>query len=567
MYKRIIVCCFVFILNFGLVFARSIEKDSVLRAMSTELKRSYKKLKRIKNSPLYYLGYEITDQKIYSLSGFLGAIEQDEYDHSRYLDIDVRVGSHKLDNTHQFKGTELMGRKRTTLKIKVPIEDDINALRVSLWRWTDHFFRQAQENYTKVKTNKAVTAAEDDPSDDFSKNEKIYQYFETVEFPQIDKNLWRQKIKKFSEKFKHYTHIYASGVKLLIETENRYITTSEGARIKTGNRYIRLQYHLITRTEDGMDLYRIFSYDGENMSDLPTDAKISADIDRSIKELAALRTAPVVEPYSGPAILKNRASATFFHEVFGHRIEGHRQKSEISGQTFAKKVGEQVVSDIITITDDPTLKRFNGQFLRGYYKFDNEGIKAQKVLLVRDGILKNFLMNRSPIEGFSKSNGHGRRMPGREIVSRMGNTIITAKKTVPYKQLRQMLIEEIKRQNKPYGLIIEDISGGFTFTHRFMPQSFKVQPLLVYRVYPDGRPDEIVRGVDLVGTPLTSFSKIIAAGDDYDVFNGYCTAESGVIKVSAVSPSILVSEMEVEKVVKSQEKPPVLPSPYNGRNK
>lgn len=565
MFKKSVICFYISICGifsiFGLADAKSLKDDTVMKAMKTELKRNYRKLKRNKMSPLYYLGYEITDVKSYKLAGFLGAVEDEKDMHNRFLDVDIRVGSHKLDNTHQFKGSEIFSRKSAYGNISVPTEDNYDALRVSLWRWTDKFFRIAQENYINVKTNKAVTATEEDQSDDFSKSEKTHKYYEEIKFPEIDKKLWREKIKKYSGELKKYPFIYASGVDLLVESENRYIITSEGTQIRTGNNYVRLQYHLITRTEDGMDLYRLKSYDRESVVNMPADETILKDIVRSVSELSALRDAEVIEPYNGPAILRSKASATFFHEVFGHRIEGHRQKSEISGKTFTNKVGKQIVSGILTISDDPTLKKFDGNFLRGYYKFDNQGIKAQKVTLVENGILKNFLMDRGPIKGFSKSNGHGRRTPGKEVVARMGNTIITASETVSYAGLKQMLIEEIKSQNKPFGLIIEDISGGFTFTHRFLPQSFKVQPLLVYKVYPDGR-DEVVRGVDLVGTPLTAFAKIIAAADDYGIFNGYCTAESGRIKVSAVSPSILVSEIEVEKIQKSQEKPPILNAPY-----
>lgn len=570
MSKKLIICflaVFGVLCRFSLLSAEDIEKNVVIKAMKTELERHYKKLKKNKISPLYYLAYEITDLQGYELSGFLGAVEQEKETHNRFLDVDVRVGSHKLDNTHQFKGSKIFGKKSSNVRIYVPVDDDFSALRVSLWRWTDHFFRQAQENYINVVTNKAVTAAEEDESDDFSEGEQIHNYYEEIKFPKIDKKLWHRKIKKYSEEFKKYSFIYSSGADLIVETENRYIVTCEGTHIRTGNVYIRLQYHLVTRTEDGMDLYRHKSYDGETISDLPDDKTIMQDISNSIKELDALRKSKVIEPYSGPAILKNRASATFFHEVFGHRIEGHRQKIETEAQTFAKKVGNLIVSPVLTITDDPTMRRFNGTFLRGYYKFDNQGIKARKVTLVENGILKNFLMDRTPITGFDKSNGHGRRTPGNDVIARMGNTIITASETVPYEKLKKMLIDEIKKQGKSFGLIIEDISGGFTFTHRFLPQSFKVEPLLVYKVYPDGRPDEIVRGVDLVGTPLTSFGKIIAVADDYDIFNGYCSAESGRIKVSAVSPSILVSEIEIEKVKKSQEKPPILTSPYEDKFK
>src|SRR5947207_1685552 len=166
-------------------------------------------------------------------------------------------------------------------------------------------------------------------------------------------------------------------------------------------------------------------------------------------------------------------------------------------------------------------------------------------------------MSRSPIKGFDGSNGHGRRQPGLEVVSRQSNLIVESAKAVPDAQLRQMLIDEAKRQNKPYGLFFQDITGGYTTTGRGGLQAFKVMPVVVYRVYPDGRPDELVRGADIVGTPLASFAKILATSDRPDVFNGYCGAESGTVPVSAVSPAILVSEIEIQKKDKSQDKPPL----------
>jgi len=182
-------------------------------------------------------------------------------------------------------------------------------------------------------------------------------------------------------------------------------------------------------------------------------------------------------------------------------------------------------------------------------------------VLVKDGILKTFLLSRSPVKGFDHSNGHGRRSPGADVESRMGNTIVYSSKTVPFPKLREVLIDECKKQDKPYGLLFQDITGGFTGTRRAGAQMYKVLPVVVYRVYPDGRPDELVRGVDIVGTPLSSFNKIIMTGDDPDVFNGTCGSTSGWVPVSAVSPSILVSEIEIEKRRREQDKPPILPPP------
>jgi predicted Zn-dependent protease len=294
---------------------------------------------------------------------------------------------------------------------------------------------------------------------------------------------------------------------------------------------------------------------------LPSDEKVRQTVETMIADLKALRAAPVIDPYTGPAILSGRASGVFFHEIFGHRIEGHRQKSESEGQTFTKKVNQSILPDFISVIDDPTTERLNGTDLNGYYKFDDDGVPAQKVTVVEKGILKNFLMSRSPVTGFEASNGHGRKAPGYRTVGRQGNLIVQASNTVSDAKMRAMLIDEAKKQGKTFGLLFKDISGGFTLTGRSSPQSFQVTPIMVYRIYVDGRPDELVRGVDLIGTPLTSFSKIVAAGDTSEVFNGYCGAESGYVPVAAVSPAILTTQIEVQKKAKSSERPPILPPP------
>jgi TldD protein len=280
-----------------------------------------------------------------------------------------------------------------------------------------------------------------------------------------------------------------------------------------------------------------------------------------IEEVVALDRAPLVDPYAGPALLTGRAAAVFFHEVLGHRLEGFRQKDISEGQTFTRKIGEPILPNFISVKDDPTESVLGSGVLLGYYPFDDEGVPAQNVMLVDHGVLRNFLMSRSPLVGFPNSNGHGRRQLGYQPVSRMGNTIVMSDRKVTNAQLRQKLIDLIRQQNKPYGLLIDDIAGGFTFTGRGQPQAFQVLPLVVYRVYPDGRPDELVRGVDIVGTPLVSLTKIVATGDTTEIFNGYCGAESGSVPVAAAAPAILISEMEVQKKQTSTDRPPILPPP------
>jgi predicted Zn-dependent protease len=537
------------------------DSDPVLKALQTELDRTSKGLKNAENVPLYYLAYELRDTKTFDLSAMLGALRTDSERHYRTLDVDVRVGYRKFDNTHQIKGRESWNDWSGPIRTEVTSEDDADSLRADVWLRTEEAFKSAIKRFSKVKTNKAVTASEEDDSDDFSVEQPSASY-DKAELPKADAEEWKARLKRLSAAMKEYPFIYESGMGLSARAENRYILTSEGTRVVTGNVYIRLNYSLSSRTDDGLDIERYKSYDGEVYEDLPAEEAVLADIRKSASELGALLKAPLTEPYTGPAIIKNRATAVYFHEIMGHRPEGHRQKMEDEGQTFKKLLGKPVTASFISVYDDPTLRRYGKTFLRGAYRFDDEGVAPGRLALVEDGILKSFMMSRMPITGFPNSNGHARRSAGYDPVPRMGNTIIVASATVPYDQLRAQLISEIKRQEKPYGLVFEDIAGGFTVTNRNMPQSFKVIPLLVYRVYPDGRPDEPVRGVDIVGTPLMSFTKIIAAADDADVFNGTCGAESGWVPVSGVAPSVLFSELEVEKKQKSSEKPPILPPPY-----
>jgi predicted Zn-dependent protease len=322
-----------------------------------------------------------------------------------------------------------------------------------------------------------------------------------------------------------------------------------------------------TRADDGMELARSETFDASAFDNLPGEQLITDKIEKIAQDLQKLKKAPIVEPFNGPALLSGRAAAVFFHEVVGHRLEGQRQRGDDEGQTFTKMVGHSVLPAFLSVEDDPTLPALGGVELSGNYSYDEEGSKSQRVELISNGILKQFLMSRMPVKGFDHSNGHGRAQDGLMPVGRQGNLIVRSSKTIPDDQMRQALIGEVKKQGKPFGLYFEDIAGGFTLTMRNMPQAFQVMPLMVWKVYPDGRPDELVRGVDIIGTPLNALNRIILTGKKMDVFNGECGAESGSVPVAAAAPAMLFSEIEVQKMAQGHERPPVLPPPgFEGAN-
>lgn len=542
--------------------AQTIKNDPVINIMNKELNRSFKKLAKA-TPPVYFLAYTITDANNYYTAAVLGGISYEYANTKRFLDVEARTGSRKMDNTRKIKSFDLDDLSRGGAGgYSVPMGgDDAKTLQTVLWLKTEDTVKSAQEDYLKVKTNSATASERSDSSDDFSAPIAAHSFYQAKEMPAIDKEAVKQQIKEYSTLFTGYDFILTSSVEFSAQNINSYFVNTEDAKIRKGQNLLRLSYSISSRNKDGMELQRGNSYDSFTFEGLPKPEVVKADIAKSIEELKALQNAPVAEPFHGPAILKNRATGVFFHEILGHRIEGHRQKDDDFGQTFTAKVNQQIISPLISVYDNPTLSNFNGTDLRGHYMVDDEGVMAQNLTLIENGVLKNFLMSRSPVNNFPQSNGHGRKEPGRTAVSRMGTTIVKASKTVTFEELRNLLIEEIKKQNKPYGLIIDDISGGFTMTDTSSPQAFKVLPLLVYKVYPDGRPDEIIRGADIVGTPLVSFNKITAAANDDAVFNGSCGAESGWVPVSAIAPSVLVSEIEVEKVEKSYENLPLIPAP------
>jgi TldD protein len=534
--------------------APSAASDLVLKAMQMEIARATTELGKAEQPP-YYLGYTVYDQEYVVLVGAYGSLLTNAAGQRRFADVNMRVGKPELDNTHG------QSRPSGVTSGSLPLGNDGDAIARVLWELTDREYKRAVPSLLNVRTNTAVRAEEEDKSPDFSKEKPQTHIGEAEAAAPFDRAAWEGEIKRLSGVFRKYPEVYYATVMIQVQRTNSRMVSSEGSAIVSPSASTRLIMEAQTRADDGMDLLRVETFQAPAANSLPSEAELTGKIEKMATDLIALRKAPVAEPYDGPAILSGRAAAVFFHEVLGHRLEGHRQRDEEEGQTFTKKIGQEVLPKFLSVTDDPTVHEMAGMKLAGAYEFDNEGEPSRKVEVIKDGVLKNFLMSRMPIKNFEQSNGHGRNQPGMMPTGRQGNLIVTSTQTVPETEMRQKLIDEVKKQGKPYGLYFDDIQGGFTLTTRALPQAFQVLPVLVYKVYADGRPDELVRGVDIVGTPLAALTRILTTGDQPKVFNGVCGAESGQVPVAAIAPSMLFSEMEVQKRAHEHERPPLLPPP------
>lgn len=528
---------------------------SLVDILKDELQRNFAGLKKT-DLPPYFMSYEVTEQSEASVTASLGALVNESHAEVRGVDTTVRVGDYKFDNYHPYKGSS----GSFTVYRQLSLEDNANQIRRALWIETDRVYRAATRRLLQLKNDEQLLADQKDVAADFT--------HETPEaatkLPQpysLDAAAWKQKVKAWSTEFIQHPDILASSVAINAHHEVRTLVSTEGAAVVEGRNVYRFETSAYGLAPDGMELRTFASFEADSMQGLPADAVLEAAVRKVAAQLSALVKAPPAEPAVYPAILSGRASAVFFHEIFGHRVEGHRQRDVAEGQTFTKMLGEEVLPPFLNVVFDPTLRSMNGTDLLGHYDFDDEGVRARPVNVVENGILKTFLLSRAPVAQFDHSNGHGRRQPGYEVVSRQSNLIVKSTKQVSEQELRKELLAEVQRQGKPYGLYFEEVASGYTTTRRQGLQAYTVVPLVVYKVFPDGRPDELIRGVDIVGTPLASFHKILATSDRIEVFNGYCGAESGSVPVAAVSPAILVSEIEIQKKQNSQERPPLLPRP------
>ena len=531
-------------------------QSPLTKILSDELERNFTILKQKGDSPPYFMGYEVTDSEADLLAASQGSLALQNHARQRVLDVTIRSGTPKFDNYHRV-GTD---RPRFTSGLDIALEDNPFSIRQTVWLYTDRVYRNVSNRLIRLKGDEKLRAQASDTSDDFSSEKPEVSFSPTAKY-KFDAVEWAKRLRKLSSEFTRYPGALNSEIAVQAQRVTKTLVNTDGTRIEHGRLFTRLVIAARGKASDGMDLSTMETFEADDPSKLPKDAQILAAVEHAGANLTGLLRAQPADPFVGPAILSGRAAGVFFHEIFGHRVEGHRQKDESEGQTFTKSVNSAVLPDFLSVVFDPTRIEFEGTTLNGSYLYDDEGVKARPVSVVENGILKTFLMSRSPIQGFPQSNGHGRRAPGAEVVSRQSNLIVQSSKKVSDAELRQMLISEVVRQRKPYGLFFSQVTGGYTTTARRGLQAFTVIPLVVYRVFPDGRPDELIRGVDIVGTPLASFAKIMATSDRMEVFNGICGAESGDVPVSAIAPAILVSEIEIQRKERSQDVPPYLSRP------
>jgi TldD protein len=526
--------------------------DSCLMNIS----REYTRL----NQPPYFMDIRVHDIQSAVIHYSSGILASDQQSHDRIVSAGIRIGSYEADNTAKSEDQRI-NNQLPVYSEKLTIEDDSLAICSILSQTLQTAYDQSLQQYKALmKSRNSMEKMETIPA--FS-IEKPAVYFEAPEPFQLDEKAmdeWKRTLTDIIGQVENDSDIVTSEIAIMAMHERIYYLSTEGTRVVQNRPQYQIQVVLVARTVQGTMAPVTRSFIGRNMNSLPSPGALRSEVQNLHRLLTELKKSPMADPYAGPAILSPEAAGVFFHEIFGHRIEGQRLNSTYDSQTFKERPGKPVIDDHITIVSDPTLKSYKDKPLFGSYVYDDEGVPARPVTVVEKGILKEFLMSRTPVRGQLQSNGHGRTQAGSAPFSRQSNLIVTSDKSMSESALRKLLLRECKKQGKAYGYYIKEVYGGFTSTDLFSPQVFNIMPTVVYRVYTNGR-EELVRGTSFIGTPLTVFSEIIGAGDRSEVFSGFCGAESGNIPVSTISPGLLIKKIEIQKMPESRVIIPLMPSP------
>jgi len=511
--------------------------DPLLAAMREELERSKAQLK-MENVPApYYIEYHLWDVDQYSAEAAFGALREEQRTHSRSVRVVVRVGDYKLDS---------YGPGSAGVNV-APLDNDPIALRRQLWIATDQAFKAASEALAAKKAALREYTSEQ-PFDDFAHAPVVESISPVVKLA-FDPKPWREAIESATALFSSDAKIESLSAVFRCRAVNQYFVNTEGTVTRDGYAVYYLTVAGSTQASDGMRLERSPYFAAASLEELPTPQGFVADAAKTIETLKELREAPVVdEDYLGPVLFSPDAASDIFNGMVGRNIEGRRPDPGDSARTigeYAAHYKSRVLPTFLSIEDDPTAKTFQGKSLIGSYGTDEEGVRAERVSVIRDGMLVNYLLGREPIRDFPESNGHGRAAPSQFVTPSIGNLIVEPKQTLSPSELKQKLIDMCREEAKPYGYRVETLGGR------------QYEPRLLYRVYEKDGHEELVRGavLDKLDT-RTLRNDLVAAGNDPLVSN-----REGMIPTTVISPSILFDDLEVKRTDAKNAKLPEYPPP------
>ena len=590
-----------FLLAGGIVAGAGQETDVVLRAMEDELQRSMNQLRLEDLEGPYFLEYGVIDTESISVSATFGAVVRSGGSRQRLLRVDIRVGTHELDNS-EFLGDLSMfswsGFPRGLVR-----EDDYDALRHDLWLASDAAYKQALEQLARKRAY-VQNRVQEERVPDFSVEEATVAV-EPVATAQLDLPAWRERVRRLSAVFREYPGIYESSIVMRLESQTRRLVNSDGSKVRQAHGLASLYATASTQAADGMQLKHYVPFYARDLEGLPSEAQMEVAVRRVADELIALASAPVLDDYIGPVMLSGQAATELFAQVLAPGLAGHRpptlEDERMAGlmptSELPNRLGRRVLPQTIDVLDDPTQTAFQGTPLIGGYAVDDQGIRPEPLELVQDGILQTLLMSRRPRKEIPRSNGHGRAASFGSPTAQIGNLFVRSADGLAEDELVQELAALAEEQGLAYGLLIETLDNpsitgndstnidptSITRLMRGGPGGPQLtSPILTYRVRVENGSRELVRGVSFHEITFRTLRDIVETSVDYHVGNRIVPVGGGPLGIvvafapggtglmqgiatSVVAPAVLFEELEVRRITGPQDKPVLMTHPFFGK--
>jgi TldD protein len=573
----------------GVVFlgwSQNPDDDPILRAMHDELDRS-RQLRIVGGGDdiPYFISYQVTDADLFQVKASMGAVIFEERTRARQPDIQVRVGSYDFDHTgHIYSGIYTGSQFDRSW----PLDDNYPNLRDALWLATDHAYKAALESMARKRAALNGANAPAEKLADFSQVEPV-KSISKASRKKIDEAGWAARTVKLSAIFNSYPEVLASSVAFQDIEGITYVMNNEGTTLRYPDGVAVLDASVDGQAPDGMILRDFAGIPRTDVDLLPSEGQLSARFTALAQEMQALVKAPVGEGFSGPTLFEPQAAAQLLAQLIGENVVLPRKPLAEPGRAvnfqpseFETKLGSRILPEFFNIVDDPTQTAWNGQPLAGHDTFDLEGVPDRPVTLVEKGVLKGFLTTRQPVKGSQGSNGHARLSGSYGArAAAISNLMVSVTESTPLADLKKKLIDTVKERGKPYGMLVRKLDypygGGIAGLRALLSgasgSSRQVSPpLLVYRVYPDGR-EELVRGLRFRGVSARALRDILGASKETALFefvnNSYPMAMVGaagyMAPTAVVAPGLLFDEIEFERPQEQLPKPPLVPAPTGGQ--
>jgi TldD protein len=576
------------------------DNDHTLQAMRDEMDRAKTRLElKIPNidQPVrpYYVEYRLLDLDVREVVAEFGTLLSNTHTRNRFMDVEARVGSYKLDSSN-FVGDEGF-RGFIGPTGSVGIDRDYDSLRQDLWIATDQAFKEAVETYSRKQAYLSGLARQSD-IDDFSKAVPV-QLIEPLQTPDWTARNWDQEAREASATLRAFSEIHEARVTYYLVYATEYLLTSEGTEIRQNRHFAAIESGMSTFADDGVPLNHFYASYATRPADLPSVEAVRKGLNVTGTELMALRAAPPAQDYTGPVLFEARAAAPMLAQVLGPAVNGARPPISFSpvmeqmlGNLGGKsdwvgRLGARVLPSSVTVVDDPGAKDFNGVPLFGGYAVDDEGVRAQKVALVENGNLNSELMSRRPGPDSNLSNGHGRAAFLNDAKPTMSNLFFSSAETASLADLKKKFLDACRAEKLNYCLVVREMDNpALSLLHQEDFSELLASygggagtgdrlPLVVYRTYPETGREEMIRGSRIIGLNSRALRNIAGIGNDSFVFNymqsqnnGFAGTALGAfgsaqlgLPASTVAPSLLFEELEVRGARGEAKRLPLLPPP------